>query len=121
MRRSPLIEVTVEGETADEAFDALLALPKTRLTSDETARKVVARAKVRVDPAELRIPEHASVDLLLDWIATNLESEEGLLDEDTPPHLAKAVKAAIALLNDPFQPMPCVRQSASSFVFFDRA
>jgi hypothetical protein len=116
----PILEITVDGQTADEAFDALCALPQARLKTDHRARTLVEAARRRVEPAELRLTDDASIALLLDWIATNLESEEGLLDEDTPPHLARTVKAAVALLNDPLQPMPCIRKSASSFVFFDR-
>jgi hypothetical protein len=81
----------------------------------------VHSSSVRVDYNELKLPPHVAAQDLLDWVATNLESEEGLLDEDTPGHLSKAVSGAVALLNDPLLPMPCVRSSPSGFTFFDRA
>lgn len=85
------------------------------------ARQLALRAKERVEQNELKIPPHIGAQEFLDWVAFNLESEEGLLDEDTPANLRKAVSAAVNLLNDPLSPMPCVQAGPSAYVLFDRA
>lgn len=81
---------------------------------DGYGRQAIARRIAQRSYAEeLNLPLGFHADDFIHWVGLNLESDEGVLDEETPEPLRKLVRRAVELINEPLYPGVCVRIGAS--------